>query len=1022
MLKPRYNPNHEPAGSPEGGQFAESGGSGGPSSDSEINSGTLDSLPESAKTPEGAAQTWADKLDKMASKDGSVHITVIVGGDKSSSVKSSGLSGYVAGTVGKPNKTFPSPGVTTVIDVAVPKSALASVQPHSMTYGWSDKLSSHQLALLDHPSANGASVEVDAGSIPPSWISSVTVTGKGSEKNNNKLTVYHATLSTFKTSIKEKGLTVRGNKRNFSKDFYKGERGESIYVTGKLEDAQEWALTAAAGDDLDNPKPLPAGAELVILKVQIPSGQSGKLKPDEHASETSAQRYVGNIPPEWIVGISTNDGETGAWSGFSKIKGIDQVWYAGLCISGTDEAKGKDMTRKDASGQIVRKVHVSKAVKRDDGSIEFVMSDETVDRYGDIIAASGWKLNNFKQNPIALFGHNSSFPIGTWADVRVQGKELRGVLVPAPEGTSQRIDEIRRLVEAGILKAVSVGFIPLDWEKIENSDMGGVRYTQSELAECSVVSVPANPNALAVAKSLHISDDTMSLLFGKNAEGGEGVMRRRTLSDGENASSRTTKPKGQKMSGPLAKRIKDAQDRLVTLRDGLNAAVEKMDDNNPDEAIQAEIEEFNAQIETTEKSLATLQRAEASLARASAPQGRGAADVTHFEDGSSSALEVRHARPFAVAAKKVKPVDYLWRSLAVAVKHHVGGRQQTVLDVLKDMYGEDEVTRTVMARMVTKAAVVPASTTTSGWADSLVQTVMQDFIDALHPFSIYPRLAALGSQFTFGRNGIISMPSRSSTPTLAGAFVLQGNAIPVKQAAFSSITLTPKKMGVITTMTREIAEHSTPAIEGIIRQAILDDTAVSLDTILMDNNAATATRPEGLQHAAGSATTATSGGGIAALIGDLKALAAALLTATLGNIRSPVWIINPGDALAMALTQAAAGGDLPFRDELSRGVLLGYPIIKSTIGTTDTLYLVDAADFMTATGDVPRFDVSDQAVLHMEDTSPAAISAVGTPNTVAAPIRSLFQTDTMAIRMIMDVNWAWRRSGMAVYTTSMTWN
>lgn len=471
----------------------------------------------------------------------------------------------------------------------------------------------------------------------------------------------------------------------------------------------------------------------------------------------------------------------------------------------------------------------------------------------------------------------------------------------------------------------------------------------------------------------------------------------------------------------LAKRIADAQARIVTLRDALNVAVEKMDDENPDEAVQTEIEELNSQIETAEKSLATLQRAEASLARASAPQGRTNPDVTTFEDGSTSAVEVRNVRPFAIAAKKVKPVDYLWRSLAIAAKHHIEGRQRTVLDILKENYGEDEATRTILARMVTKAAVVPATTTTSGWADTLVQTVVGDFIESLRPFSIYPRLAALGSQFTFGRNGIISMPARNNTPTVAGAFVAQGNAIPVKQAAFSSITLTPKKMGVITTLTREIAEHSTPALEGILRQAILDDTAVSLDTILMDNGAATTTRPAGIQNGV-TAFTATVGGGIAALIGDLKGLAGQLLSATLGNIRSPVWIINPGDVMAMSLTQAAAGGDLPFRDELSRDTLLGYPVIRSTIGTTDTMYLVDAADFMTAAGDTPRFDVSDQAVLHMEDTTPAALSAVGTPNTVAAPVRSLFQTDTMAIRMIMDVNWAWRRTGMVAYTTGMTWN
>jgi hypothetical protein len=62
--------------------------------------------------------------------------------------------------------------------------------------------------------------------------------------------------------------------------------------------------------------------------------------------------------------------------------------------------------------------------------------------------------------------------------------------------------------------------------------------------------------------------------------------------------------------------------------------------------------------------------------------------------------------------------------------------------------------------------------------------------------------------------------------------------------------------------------------------------------------------------------------------------------------------------------------------------------------------LVDAADFFSATGDEPRFDVSDQAVLHMEDTAPTAIGTAGTPTVVAAPVRSLWQTDSIGIRML----------------------
>ena len=77
---------------------------------------------------------------------------------------------------------------------------------------------------------------------------------------------------------------------------------------------------------------------------------------------------------------------------------------------------------------------------------------------------------------------------------------------------------------------------------------------------------------------------------------------------------------------------------------------------------------------------------------------------------------------------------------------------------------------------------------------------------------------------------------------------------------------------------------------------------------------------------------------------------------------------------------------------------------------------------MSVSGDTPRFDVSDQATLHQEDTTPLPISTVGTPNTVAAPVRNLFQTDCLAIRMLMDINFGLRRTGVVAWTQTMTWN
>jgi hypothetical protein len=114
-------------------------------------------------------------------------------------------------------------------------------------------------------------------------------------------------------------------------------------------------------------------------------------------------------------------------------------------------------------------------------------------------------------------------------------------------------------------------------------------------------------------------------------------------------------------------------------------------------------------------------------------------------------------------------------------------------------------------------------------------------------------------------------------------------------------------------------------------------------------------------------------------------------------------------------------GVMPFRDELARGTLLNIPVIDSGTVPSKTLVLMDAADFVTVGADAPRFDISDQATLHEEDTNPAAIVGGTAPGTAATPVRSLWQTDTLALRMIQRMNWALRRTGMVAYVSSVTW-
>lgn len=151
-----------------------------------------------------------------------------------------------------------------------------------------------------------------------------------------------------------------------------------------------------------------------------------------------------------------------------------------------------------------------------DDPYTFIMSSETTDRMGDVIRQKGWELEDFKANPIALFGHMKSFPIGHWQNVRVVGKKLMGELVLAKQGTSDRIDEIRSLVEQRVLRAVSVGFRVLEYEPMQKDDPWGPwDIKRQTLHETSLVSVPANQEALMVARQLGVSDETKQLIFGR---------------------------------------------------------------------------------------------------------------------------------------------------------------------------------------------------------------------------------------------------------------------------------------------------------------------------------------------------------------------------------------------------------------------------------------------------------------------------------------------------------------------------
>jgi HK97 family phage prohead protease len=134
--------------------------------------------------------------------------------------------------------------------------------------------------------------------------------------------------------------------------------------------------------------------------------------------------------------------------------------------------------------------------------IRVIASTQTVDRQGDVIVVdpAACDMRGYLKNPIVLASHDTAHPVGT-ARPKIVGNRLEATIVFAPAGVSSLADTWCGLTKAGVVRGVSIGFAPIESEPIAGGGYGARKFTRWELLEISLVAVPANAEALVVARS-----------------------------------------------------------------------------------------------------------------------------------------------------------------------------------------------------------------------------------------------------------------------------------------------------------------------------------------------------------------------------------------------------------------------------------------------------------------------------------------------------------------------------------------
>lgn len=587
--------------------------------------------------------------------------------------------------------------------------------------------------------------------------------------------------------------------------------------------------------------------------------------------------------------------------------------------------------------------------------IEGIASTPATDRMGDQVNPSGVQFSLPLQ---LLLEHDVTQKVGKViaAEATPQGVKFRARLYPA--GLFPRVDYAWKEVQVGAFDSVSVGFRSIEANAIKS----GVRFDKWEWLELSLVAIPANPQARIT---------TVRAFTPKPVPVGESAV----------PASRT-----RNANMTLAEKIAARKARIAELKSQLADIVAA---DELDAEAQATADELSGSIEGEIKELETLERALSSIeARATAIQQRGPQAPAVLTTGTRTA---ERQRPKA---------DLLFKAVAAQYMGYI--QHRNVADVLREEFADDMHLSGYMQAIVAKAASNPAMTTVPAWAGALVQDTWTEFLELLQQVSVYAALSRIsGGNFNFDGKGRIIVPSRdTSGKNLAGDFIGEGEPIPVKQGVLTSTPLTPKKLAVITSFTREMARATSGQIQTYVRQWIVEDTAKVLDTRLLDDQAATAVRPAGLLYNV--TPIAGTGPDLVNIVADLRSIMSALIVNGVGM--RLVWLMNPTDALGLGLMTNAAGSFV-FGPELESDRLLRQNVIISNNVPAGKLILMDASAFVTASDATPEFMVSEEATLHMEDTTPLPINN----GTAASPVRSLFQTATIAVRMIQEMNWTLSR-------------
>jgi HK97 family phage prohead protease len=140
-----------------------------------------------------------------------------------------------------------------------------------------------------------------------------------------------------------------------------------------------------------------------------------------------------------------------------------------------------------------------------------VITAETLDRDGEVLIPQGMNSTEFESNPVLFWNHDYSQPVGKANGLKRKESTIIGdfTFAQRPDGYNGEFfpEVAAALVGQGIIKGVSVGYVPEDGgtrrasevDRKKYGDRVHTVYSRWKLLEVSLAPLQSNPDALITA-------------------------------------------------------------------------------------------------------------------------------------------------------------------------------------------------------------------------------------------------------------------------------------------------------------------------------------------------------------------------------------------------------------------------------------------------------------------------------------------------------------------------------------------